>query len=273
VATVAFSATMFLALAGCTDAEAGQDAAGHSHAGGVLVSLPVGDGTRAEEVGYSLVDVGLPRRAGKAGQVRLRIDTFRGTAQTEFVTEQARNLHLYVVRDDLAVFRHLHPTMAADGTWTAPVTLPAPGKYRVIAEFVALDDGGGGDHLVLGSTGTVGGSDEGGVDPATDPFLEVEVTQAPTVGPDGRLRLMVRDAHGRPVSLGTYLGTSGHVTGFHEQSGAVIHLHPMAEPEVTEDGTELTFHSEVQRPGAYQLFVQVRVEGYLHTVPVNLTVR
>jgi hypothetical protein len=246
---------------------------GHTHPGGVSVSLPVGDGTREDEVGYSLADVTLPRRAGTPGEVELRIDTFRGTPQTEFVAEQTRKLHLYVVRDDLAVFRHLHPTMAPDGTWKAPVTLPAPGEYRVIAEFVALDDGGGGDHLILGSTGTVRGNGADDVDPEADPFLEVAVAQAPAVGPDGRLRLTVRDAQGGPVGLGTYLGTSGHVTGFHEQTGAVIHLHPMAEPEVTEDGTELTFHSEIERPGDYQLFVQVRVDGFLHSVPVDLTVR
>lgn len=259
-------------LSGCSD-DATVEPAGHSHAAGVAVSLPVGDGTRDSEVGYTLADVALPRRAGEAGEVRLRVDTFRGTPQTEFLTEQTKELHLYLVREDLAVFRHLHPAMAEDGTWTAPVTLPAPGDYRVIAEFVAIDAGGDGDHVVLGAVGTVGGAVDGGVDPVTDPVVEVDVTTEPLVGADGRLRLRVRDAQQRPVRLGTYLGTFGHVTGFHEQTGSVIHLHPLSEPEVTEDGAELTFHSEVEQAGDYQLFVQVRVDGYLHTVPVDLTVR
>ena len=89
-----------------------------------MVSLPVGDGTRAEEVGYSLEDVALPRRSGRTGEVSFRIGTFRGTPQTAFLTEQTKKLHLYVVREDLEVFRHLHPTMAEDGSgphrWCCP---------------------------------------------------------------------------------------------------------------------------------------------------------
>ncbi len=98
------------------------------------------------------------------------------------------------------------------------------------------------------------------------------VTDAPAPGNDGRLRLRVRDARGRPVLLGSYLGTSAHVTGFHEESGAVVHLHPFSAPDVTEDGSGLTFHSDIERAGEYRLFVQVRVDGFLHTVPVAMTV-
>lgn len=259
---------LVVALAGCT-AEAPET--GHTHTGDAIVSLPVGDGTEAEDVGYSLVDVRLPSRAGRAGQVRFRIDSYRGTPVTDFLVEQTRQLHLYVVREDLTVFQHLHPTMAADGTWSAPVSLPVPGRYRVVAEFVARDEGGNGDHLILGQEVAVPGGPGGGP-PPVDPVVEVTVSAAPTAGPDGRLGLRVRDALGRPVRLGTYLGAYGHVTGFHHRTGALVHLHPQGAPEVTEAGSELAFHTEIEDPGDYRLFVQVRVDGYLHTVPVEVTV-
>ena len=89
----------------------------HSHA---QMSLPVGDGTRQSEVGYSLTDVELPGAAGGTGEVSFRIENFRGRPVTDYVEEQTQDLHLYVVRDDLEVFRHLHPTLAGDGTWSAP---------------------------------------------------------------------------------------------------------------------------------------------------------
>ena len=38
------------------------------------------------------------------------------------------------------------------------------------------------------------------------------------------------------------------------------------------DGSELTFHSDISEAGDYRLFAQVRVDGFLHTVPVELTV-
>ena len=74
------------------------------------------------------------------------------------------------------------------------------------------------------------------------------------------------------MRLDTYLGTWAHVTGFQRESGAMLHLHPLSAPEVTEDGSRLTFHSEVEQTGDYRLFVQVRIDGFLHTVPVGMTV-
>lgn len=259
---------LLLALTGCTgDAP---PAGGHSHAGGVQVSLPVGDGTRASEVGYSLTDVDLAVHPGHTGELRFRIVGFRGEPVTDYVEELTRELHLYVVRDDLAVFRHLHPTRDDDGTWRAPVLLPSSGDYRVITEFVARDEGGNGDHVILGQTVQVtGGTAQA---PEVEPMLGVDVTQPPAAGRDGRLRLRVRDDRGRPVRLGTYLGTYGHVTGFHRESGAMVHLHPLEAPETTDEGAELTFHTEIEQQGDYLLFVQVRVDSFLHTVPVPLTV-
>ena len=118
-------------------------------------------------------DVRVPARSGVRGEVGFVIEDFEGNPQTEFLEEQTKQLHLYVVRDDDEVFRHLHPTMAEDGAWTAPVTLPAGGDYRVIAEFVAEDEGGNGDHVILGTTGTV----RGPADPVEDqdPTVRVEV--------------------------------------------------------------------------------------------------
>lgn len=256
-------------LAGCSGGA--DEEVGHTHAGGAIVSLPVGDGTEAEKVGYRLADVRLPPRAGVTGEVSFHVETFRGTALTSYIEELTKDLHLYVVRDDLAVFRHLHPEMDDDGTWRAPLSLPATGDYRVIAEFVARDEGGNGDHVILGDTVPV---DRGpsGEEPPVDPVVEVEVSQAPTIGRNGRMELAVRDAQGRPVDPGTYLGTYGHVTGFHRGSGSMLHMHPLSAPEVTEDGALLAFHTEITEAGRYRLFVQVRVDGYLHTVPVEVDV-
>jgi hypothetical protein len=42
---------------------------------------------------------------------------------------------------------------------------------------------------------------------------------------------------------------------------------------VDQDATRLRFHTEFEKPGDYRLFAQVRVDGYLHTVPVTVNVR
>lgn len=262
-------------LAGCSsggDDPDGKVDAGHTHAPGQgHTSLAVGDGTRVSEVGYSLAGLQVRERRDGIGELRFRIDHHDGEPVTDYVEELSKELHLYVVNDDLTVFRHLHPTRAEDGTWSAPFDVPDAGGYRVVTEFIALDEGGNGDHVVLGRPLALAPGDPGDT-AAEDRAVSVSVSEAPTAGPDGELRLVVSDAEGRPVELGTYLGAYSHVTGFHRDTGAMVHLHPLAAPEVTEAGSELTFHAEIDDPGDYRLFAQVRVDGFLHTVPVELTV-
>ncbi len=108
---------------------------------------------------------------------------------------------------------------------------------------------------------------------ADDGTVAVSARGTVAVGNNGRLELAVSDTAGRPVELGSYLGTSAHVTGFHTETGAAVHMHPLGEPQVDEDATRLTFHTQFTEPGDYRLFVQVRVDGMLHTVPVTVTVR
>ncbi|GAA5115138.1 hypothetical protein GCM10023339_21740 [Alloalcanivorax gelatiniphagus] len=246
--------------------------AGHAHAPGQgHTSMTVGDGTSVSEVGYSLAGVQVREQADGLGELSFRIEDFEGEPVTDYVEELTKELHLYVVNEDLTVFRHLHPTRADDGTWSAPFDVPDAGGYRVITEFIAEDDGGNGDHVVLGRPLALPPGDPGDT-VAGDRVVGVTVSQAPATGPEGELRLVARDAARQPVELGTYLGAYSHVTGFHEETGAMVHLHPLAAPEITEDGSELTFHSEIEQAGDYRLFVQVRVDGFLHTVPVELTV-
>ncbi len=78
------ASVLLLALVGCSGAA---EPAAHSHADGLIISLPVGDGTESEKVGYELTDVSLPERAGATGEVRFRIETFRGEALTAYIEE------------------------------------------------------------------------------------------------------------------------------------------------------------------------------------------
>ncbi len=77
---------------------------------------------------------------------------------------------------------------------------------------------------------------------------------------------------GRPVELGSYLGAQAHVVGFSERSGAAVHLHPAGPPASTADGSVLRFDTALPDPGSYVMFVQVRVDGFLHTLPLRVQV-
>ncbi len=278
---------LFAALVGCTTSAEEpastpspttvDESKPHSHGpGNEHISVLVGDGTRASEVGYTMADASLPKEAGVPGTVRFHVTRYDGSTLRDYIPEQTKDLHLYLVRTDYAVFRHLHPTIDQQGVWSAPVTLPEPGDYRVIAEFVARDEGGNGDFLMLGSTATIPGDwSRDPVDPpkmSDDGIVNVAAVGSAHVGRSGSLDIRVRDAQGRPVKLGTYLGAFAHMTAFQLDSGVVVHLHPLGQPETHEDGTVLRFHTQFEQSGDYLAFVQVRVDGFLHTLPVAVEV-
>lgn len=259
-----------------------EDGAGHTHAPGESDAQPIGDGTTAAAGGYRMVDVTLPRRADGPGDISFRILDRAGAPVTDYVEEQTKLLHLYVVRSDYAVFRHLHPTLAADGTWTVRADLGAPGSYRVLAEFHPT---GSDRPVALGAEGSVAGGGAATSGPsarpvsagatADDGVVRVAAEGPGAVDPDGRLSLLVTDREGRPLELGSYLGSFAHLTGFHlaeRGGGGFVHVHPYGAPELTDDGTRLVFHTSFDTAGSYRFFVQVRVEGLVHTVPVTVEV-
>lgn len=239
------------------------------------VGNPVGDGTSATVEGYRMSDVTLPGADG-TGDVAFRILDPSGAPLLTYTEEQTKLLHLYVVRDDLAQFRHLHPTLGDDGTWTARVDLGAPGRWRVVAEFIPQ---GATNPIVLGTTLRVAGDWAPADVPrgtaaqtGDDGVVKARLQAEGEVGPNGRLRLRVTDEDGDPVALGSYLGTSAHLTGFAIDSRGFVHVHPYGAPEVTDDGTVLTFHTVFTQPGDYRLFLQVRVDGLLHQLAVTAPV-
>jgi hypothetical protein len=221
----------------------------------------------AEAHGFRLAGVQLPERAGKPGTVSLEVLDSAGSPVTSMVRNQTKLLHLYVVRSDLSAFRHLHPEYR-NGAWEASATLPSPGSYRVITEF-SVKDAGHTDHVVLGAEAALAGPQPARTPAAlrsSDGTVRVAVEGGGDVASTGRLSVRVTDRRGRPVKLGAYLGATAHVTGFHTQAGSMVHLHPVGVPEIESDATVLTLHTGEIAAGPYVFFVQVRVDGFLHTL-------
>lgn len=246
---------------------------GHTHAPGQehAAAGTLGDGTTEVAGRYRLDATSIEGPATGTRRLGFRILGPDGPV-TDFEEEQTKLLHLYVVRSDLSDFRHLHPELATDGTWSTRVDLGRPGSYRVIAEFTPA---GSPRSVVLGTEVDVPGTSQEPTTPPADGddgVVRVTVDGEGEVGPDGRLRLVVSDLDGNPLRLGSYLGAAAHVTGFQVDGDRFVHVHPYGEPEQTDAGTRLTFHTTFEEPGAYRFFVQMRVDGFLHTVPVRATV-
>ena len=239
------------------------------HAGHGAEKAPEATGLNVSQAGYTLDLVeDRPQRSGSA-TLRFRILGADHEPVTRFETAHGKLLHFIVVRRDLATYEHLHPVMAADGTWSVTADLAAAGTYRVFADFRPATEAAG---LTLGQDLFVAGPYE----PQTLPPAATTSTVSPyavnldghlVAGQTSRLTLTVtRD--GEPVTdLEPYLEAYGHLVALRDGDLAYLHVHPEGAPGDgrTDSGPEITFSAEVPSAGTYRLFLDFKHAGEVRT--------
>ena len=253
-----------------THQEAGDDmdAAGHEGNADDAASLGLG----GAQDGFQLTTVSAPTDAGTEGELSLTVIGPDGNPVTDFELEHEKELHLIAVRADGQHFRHVHPEMNDDGTWSIPWQWAAAGTYRVFADFVPADTG---DGLTLSTSVQVAGDFDPA--PATEPVTEttvdgfdVSVEGDLTAGEASQLTMTVtRD--GEPVTeLEPYLGAFGHLVALRDGDLAYLHVHPHGdEPQAGEtSGPEIVFEATAPTEGRYLLYLDFQVDGEVHTAPL-----
>ena len=75
--------------------------------------------------------------AGRKATLLFKIShpSFNAVIQ-KFEVVHDRQYHLFVISQDMEYFQHIHPEERADGTWTIDLTLPKPGYYKVLSDFL-----------------------------------------------------------------------------------------------------------------------------------------
>ncbi|UUU36029.1 DUF748 domain-containing protein [Streptomyces sp. CA-210063] len=232
-------------------------------------SAPAG-GLQISEGGYTL-DLRTPSvTAGRRADLRFVIRDEDGRAVTAYQREHDKELHLILASRDLVTYRHLHPTRAADGTWSIPVDLPRAGGYRVFADFTPA--GKNTENLTLGADLAASGTFKPEKLPAASDTAEVngyevELDGGLRPGAASELKLKVsRD--GRPVTdLQPYLGAYGHLVALRSGDLAYLHVHPNGEPGdgKTEPGPDISFTATAPSTGTYRLFLDFKHQGSVHT--------
>lgn len=201
---------------------------------------------------------------GRRHRLAFRIVDERGTTLRDFEVEQARRMHLIVVRRDLRRFAHLHPTQDATGTWSTPLTLPDAGVYHAFADFRS-----GGERRTLGLDLFAGGRFEPLPLPPADDRARVDGYDVRLIargaGGHGQLRFEVSRG-GAPVGdLQPYLGARGHLVMLRAGDLAYEHVHPLR-------ADDLSFATDAVAPGTYRLFLQFRHAGKVRTAAFTRTV-
>ncbi|MFP5220204.1 MAG: hypothetical protein ACLGIG_10805 [Actinomycetes bacterium] len=239
---------------GDTHGDAGDDAA-HADPGARTIS-----GLAVSDDGYTLRPTAMTLPLGTS-PYHFTVTGPDGAPLTRYDETHERDLHLIVVRRDGSGFQHLHPEMAADGTWKLQLTLDQPGAYRVYADFAPA----GLPARTLATDLLVAG--DAAVQPWPEPATTT-VVDGYQVRLDGHLDAgqetelafsVTRD--GAPVELEPYLGALGHLVVLREGDLGYLHVHA--------DGDELTFAATAPSAGAYRLYLQFQVDGVVHTADLT----
>ncbi|MFF5899945.1 hypothetical protein ACFY8O_29005 [Streptomyces argenteolus] len=251
-------------------AESGARPSGGEDGGAGDATAPEAGGLRTSEGGYTL-DLKTPRvAADRESELRFAIRDRTGEQVTAFQREHDKELHLILASRDLATYRHLHPTRAADGTWSTPVDLPAAGPYRVFADFTPAGKKATG--LTLGADLAVSGPYKPAELPkpartATVDGYTVSLNGTLRPGTPERLTFTVRK-DGRPVTdLQPYLGAYGHLVALRAGDLAYLHVHPGGEAGdgATEPGPDVSFSATAPGSASYRLFLDFKHEGTVRT--------
>lgn len=235
----------------------------HGHAG---VAEPVG--LTAASGGYTFVPTSTTLAAGAATPFSFTITAPDGKPVTAFDVAHEKKLHLIAVRRDTTEYQHVHPELAADGTWSVPLAIPRTGIYRVFADFVPTS----GKPLTLGVDVTVPGD--------ATPVPQRETWAAKVDGYDVRLDgdvvageasklTAVISKDGKPVTdLQPYLGASAHVVALRMGDLAYLHVHA---DEAGNVGPNVAFVAEVPTDGTYRMFLDFKHADVVRTAEFTLT--
>ncbi|WP_280438853.1 hypothetical protein [Nocardia cyriacigeorgica] len=231
-------------------------------------------GLVATEAGYTLALDNATTTTSADAKLRFRILDETGAPVTRYVRSHDKDLHLIVVRRDMAAFQHVHPELDANGTWSVPLNLSRAGDYRVYADFTPE----GGQALTLGADLRVAGQYD--VQPLPAPATSTTVGDytvtldgAITPGQASKVTLSVSRG-GQPVTdLQPYLGAYGHLVALRASDLAYLHVHPEGEPGdgVTAAGPGVTFYVTAPTAGDYRLFLDFQHEGVVRTAEFTAT--
>ena len=250
-------------------APAHADEAGGGHAAEAEAAPVRGLASAAGGLTLALQRSELPRDVSTT--LRFRIEDDSGEPVRDFAVEHTKRMHLIVVRRDLTGFQHLHPTMSESGTWSARLTLPAAGSYRVFADFkhedrnetLAADVNVGGPFDPVALPAAADGA------PAAGGYAVSIDAARPRAGREADVSFTVtRD--GRPVAVEPYLGARGHLVALRASDLAYLHVHPTG--SAAGERGRVRFATEFATAGPYRLFLQFKHEGRVRTAGFTLAV-
>ena len=225
-----------------------------------MAPAPMGEGVVSARDGYRFVP-STPRLTKQGGTFHFVIEGPKGTPVLDFQEEHEKELHFILVNRDLTIFHHVHPTRAADGTWSIDLPALPAGSYRAVADFHVAH----GPRLALGTDLSVAGAyiPTTLAEPATTSSVDgYEITMQSDVrkGGEVKISLIVRKDGKVITDLQPYLGAFGHLVAMRSGDLAYAHVHP----DDYIDGS-VHFDADLNSEGRYGLFFDFKHGNTVHT--------
>lgn len=201
----------------------------------------------------------------------------RGTGRPEmtFRTVDERVMHLTVVSQDLALFRHLHPQLE-DHTFYVRHVFPEGTTYVLWAEVSSRK----GERVLSRATITVAGPpdhqpvelrDSGRTVRCDDGrHMATLFVSSLRPGESARLSYWLEDDKGPVNDLEPCLGAMGHCIIVSEDAEDLLHVHPSGDDK---EGPQVVFEASFPRPGRFRLWGQFRRDGRTIVAAHAITVR
>jgi hypothetical protein len=169
-----------------------------------------------------------------------------GRQFSPLIPDHGKLMHLFLVREDLQGFAHLHPLMVDSSTFRTSVPPLPPGRYRLYADVVHES---GFTQTLLDSLDVPASPETWRALDPDDSWWESRqlsaVSHQPSAvsledgstmtwvrdsalvaGRDVELRFIVRGRDGQPVTLEPYMGMSSHAVITRADGAVFVHLHP-----------------------------------------------
>ena len=206
---------------------------------------------------------------GEPGRLRFEVrDPWENRIVDGFTVVHESPFHAFVVSEDLDFFLHDHPRREGDG-FELGVTLPKPGLYRVLADFLP----NAATPQLATRAFFVAGDRPGGrtlerdYRPKLGSNLAVTLTtlpDEPTAGAAATLRFELSPAAG----VEPYLGVLGHLFVASDDLIDLMHSHP----STAQLGPVADFSVVFPRPRVYRVWAQFQREGVVNTAHFDVAV-
>ena len=244
---------------------------------------------------FRLVDFAPPRfKAGRPVRLSFTIQQPSGAALTSYRRGSGPHtgVHLIIVRSDLGVIIHKHPKPGPDGKVTETVTMPTPGRYRVVVDAYPNLTGPL-RNFQLSRWITVPGRARSQQLP---PFRQTVTVDGYRFTMRSRPRLHaiqpafltidVARPDGSPATFTPWFGALAHAIFFRAGSLDYFHTHVCSSgtpgctsifggARVTGTATrpgQLRVGVLLPVPGTWRMFLQTKADGNVLTAPFTLTV-